>query len=103
MEQVDVNVSSKDPCCIQVSLLCLAVEGDGLGLHEANDGGLLAAIMAAGFKGIIYQHFMILWFGIVCNIYVNNSLWQVNSIDFNLEFQLKYHGLMLGILMVMVQ
>ncbi|EEC80177.1 hypothetical protein OsI_22031 [Oryza sativa Indica Group] len=49
--KVDVNVSSKDPCCIQVSLLCLAVEGDGLGLHEANDGGLLAAIMAAGFKG----------------------------------------------------
>uniref|UniRef100_A0A0E0MHL3 Nuclear pore complex protein n=1 Tax=Oryza punctata TaxID=4537 RepID=A0A0E0MHL3_ORYPU len=49
--KVDVNVSSKDPCCIQVSLLCLAVEGDGFGFHEANDGGLLASIMAAGFKG----------------------------------------------------
>ncbi|KAG8090488.1 hypothetical protein GUJ93_ZPchr0011g26904 [Zizania palustris] len=49
--KVDVKVSSKDPCCIQVSLRCLAVEGDGFGLHEANDGGLLATIMAAGFKG----------------------------------------------------
>lgn len=52
MEQVDVKVSSKDPCCIEVSLCCLAAEGDGYGLHEANDGGLLAAITAAGFKGI---------------------------------------------------
>lgn len=52
MEQVDVRVSSKDLCCIEVSLCCLAAEGDGFGLHEANDGGLLAAIMAAGFKGI---------------------------------------------------
>ncbi|KAJ1276589.1 hypothetical protein BS78_05G226100 [Paspalum vaginatum] len=49
--KVDVQVSSKDPCCIEVSLRCLAAEGDGYGLHEANDGGLLAAIMAAGFKG----------------------------------------------------
>jgi nuclear pore complex protein Nup107 len=50
--QVDVKVSTKDPCCIEVALRCLATEGDGFGLHEANDGGLLAAIMAAGFKGI---------------------------------------------------
>jgi nuclear pore complex protein Nup107 len=50
--QVDVKISSKDPCCIEVALRCLATEGDGFGLHEANDGGLLAAIMAAGFKGI---------------------------------------------------
>ncbi|KAM0928971.1 hypothetical protein ACQ4PT_001926 [Festuca glaucescens] len=49
--KVDVKVSSKDPCCIEVALRCLATEGDGFGLHEANDGGLLAAIMAAGFKG----------------------------------------------------
>lgn len=28
------------------------MDGDGLGLHEANDGGLLATIIAAGFKGI---------------------------------------------------
>lgn len=49
--KVDVQVSSKDPCCIDVALRCLAAEGDGYGLHETNDGGLLAAIMAAGFKG----------------------------------------------------
>ncbi|KAK1648026.1 hypothetical protein QYE76_065831 [Lolium multiflorum] len=49
--KVDVKVSTKDPCCIEVALRCLATEGDGFGLHEANDGGLLAAIMAAGFKG----------------------------------------------------
>ncbi|KAL6653596.1 hypothetical protein ACP70R_008520 [Stipagrostis hirtigluma subsp. patula] len=49
--KVDVQVSSKDPCCIEVALRCVAAEGDGYGLHEANDGGLLAAIMAAGFKG----------------------------------------------------
>ncbi|KAL6908067.1 hypothetical protein ACP4OV_002237 [Aristida adscensionis] len=49
--KVDVKVSSKDPCCIEVALRCLAAEGDGYGHHEANDGGLLAAIMAAGFKG----------------------------------------------------
>lgn len=49
--KVDVKVSSKDPCCIEVALRCLAKEGDGIALHEANDGGLLAAIMAAGFKG----------------------------------------------------
>ncbi|CAO2149935.1 unnamed protein product [Urochloa humidicola] len=49
--KVDVQVSSRDPCCIEVALRCLAAEGDGYGLHEANDGGLLAAIIAAGFKG----------------------------------------------------
>eukprot|EP00267_Zea_mays_P039164 XP_008677922.1 nuclear pore complex protein NUP107 isoform X1 [Zea mays] len=49
--KVDVQVSSRDPCCIEVALRCLAAEGDGYGLHEANDGGLLAAVMAAGFKG----------------------------------------------------
>nr|CAB3492127.1 unnamed protein product [Digitaria exilis] len=48
---VDIQVSPRDPCCIEVALRCLAAEGDGYGLHEANDGGLLAAIMAAGFKG----------------------------------------------------
>ncbi|CAN6373285.1 unnamed protein product [Urochloa humidicola] len=49
--KVDVQVSSRDPCCIEVALRCLAAEGDGYGLHEANDGGLLAAIIAAGSKG----------------------------------------------------
>ncbi|CAO2142575.1 unnamed protein product [Urochloa humidicola] len=49
--KVDVQISSRDPCCIEVALRCLAAEGDGYGLHEANDGGLLAAVIAAGFKG----------------------------------------------------
>ncbi|XP_062182499.1 nuclear pore complex protein NUP107 [Phragmites australis] len=49
--KVDVQISSRDPSCVEVALRCLATEGDGYGLHEANDGGLLAAIMAAGFKG----------------------------------------------------
>lgn len=30
---------------------CTAVDGDGLGLHESNDGGLLATILASAFKG----------------------------------------------------
>ncbi|KAJ0980723.1 hypothetical protein J5N97_008978 [Dioscorea zingiberensis] len=48
---VNVAISSRDNYCIEVALRCLAVNGDGIGLHEANDGGLLASIMAAGFKG----------------------------------------------------
>jgi nuclear pore complex protein Nup107 len=53
---VDVQVSSKDPYFIEVALCCLAAEGDGYGLHEANDGGLLAVIMAAEFKGRKYTY-----------------------------------------------
>lgn len=49
--QVNVAVSSKDNYCIEVVLRCLAVEGDGLGPNEQDDGGVLGAIMAAGFKG----------------------------------------------------
>jgi hypothetical protein len=48
---VDVTISSEDSSFIEVLLRCLAVEGDGLGFHEANDGGLLATVMADGFKG----------------------------------------------------
>lgn len=50
-EQVNVGVSAKDNYCIEVVLRCLAVDGDGLGPHEVNDGGILATVMAAGFKG----------------------------------------------------
>ncbi|XP_042452752.1 nuclear pore complex protein NUP107-like isoform X1 [Zingiber officinale] len=49
--RVNVAISSSDNYCVEIVLRCLAVDGDGLGLHEANDGGLLATIMAAGFKG----------------------------------------------------
>lgn len=48
---MNVSISSKDNYCIEVVLRCLAVAGDGLGPHELNDGGILSAIMAAGFKG----------------------------------------------------
>ncbi|KAL0907305.1 hypothetical protein M5K25_021705 [Dendrobium thyrsiflorum] len=48
---VNVSVSLTNNDCLEVALRCLAIEGDGLGLHESNDGGLLATVMAAGFKG----------------------------------------------------
>lgn len=48
---VNVSISSRDNYCVEVVLRCLAMEGDGIGLHNANDGGLLATVMAAGFKG----------------------------------------------------
>ncbi|KAG1326352.1 nuclear pore complex protein NUP107 [Cocos nucifera] len=48
---VNVSISSRDNYCIEVALRCLAVSGDGLGPHEVNDGGLLATVVAAGFKG----------------------------------------------------
>ncbi|GMH17570.1 hypothetical protein Nepgr_019411 [Nepenthes gracilis] len=48
---VNVTVSSTDNYCIEVVLRCLAVEGDGIGPHEVSDGGILATVMAAGFKG----------------------------------------------------
>ncbi|XP_056692248.1 nuclear pore complex protein NUP107-like [Spinacia oleracea] len=49
--EVDVKVSSRNNLCIEVILRCLAVQGDGLGPHELNDGGILASVMSAGFKG----------------------------------------------------
>ncbi|CAN8269358.1 unnamed protein product [Cochlearia groenlandica] len=48
---VNVSISSRDSYCIEVVLRCLAIEGDGLGPHSANDGGILGAVAAAGFKG----------------------------------------------------
>ncbi|KAL2933163.1 hypothetical protein RDABS01_016282 [Bienertia sinuspersici] len=48
---VNVKVSPKNTFCVEVILRCLAVKGDGLGSHELNDGGVLASVMAAGFKG----------------------------------------------------
>ncbi|KAG0461712.1 hypothetical protein HPP92_022009 [Vanilla planifolia] len=51
--QLMVNVSSSvtNNYCVEVKLRCLTMEGDGFGVHESNDGGLLARVMAAGFKG----------------------------------------------------
>ncbi|KAF5951321.1 hypothetical protein HYC85_009265 [Camellia sinensis] len=48
---VSVSISSTDNYCIEVVLRCLATDGDGLGPHELNDGGILATVIAAGFKG----------------------------------------------------
>ncbi|CAM8955911.1 unnamed protein product [Rhodiola kirilowii] len=48
---VNVSVCSRDSHCIEIVLRCSAVDGDGLGPHDANDGGLLATVIAAGFKG----------------------------------------------------
>jgi len=48
---VNVTISPKDNYCIEIVLRCLAVEGDGLGSHQVNDGGVLGTVMAAGFKG----------------------------------------------------
>ncbi|KAG9443671.1 hypothetical protein H6P81_015011 [Aristolochia fimbriata] len=48
---VNVVISATDSHCVEIVLRCLAVEGDGLGQHEMNDGGLLASVIAAGFKG----------------------------------------------------
>ncbi|KAL5805261.1 hypothetical protein ACOSQ3_032061 [Xanthoceras sorbifolium] len=48
---VNVSISSRNSYCIEVVLRCSAVEGDGLGTHDLNDGGLLGTVMAAGFKG----------------------------------------------------
>ncbi|XP_041994312.1 nuclear pore complex protein NUP107-like [Salvia splendens] len=47
----NVAISPGENSCIEVVLRCLAAEGDGLGLHDLNDGGILATVMAAGFKG----------------------------------------------------
>ncbi|KAI8026170.1 Nuclear pore complex protein NUP107 [Camellia lanceoleosa] len=48
---VSVSISSTDNYCIEVVLRCLATDGDELGPHELNDGGILATVIAAGFKG----------------------------------------------------
>lgn len=46
-------ISPGENSCIEVVLRCLATEGDGLGLHDLNDGGILATVIAAGFKGMV--------------------------------------------------
>ncbi|KAI8026635.1 Nuclear pore complex protein NUP107 [Camellia lanceoleosa] len=49
--KVSVSISSTDNYCIEVVLRCLATDGDGLGPCELNNGGILATVIAAGFKG----------------------------------------------------
>ncbi|CAL5381200.1 unnamed protein product [Camellia sinensis] len=50
---VSVSISSTDNCCIEVVLRGLAADGDGLGPHELNDGGILATVIAVGFKELV--------------------------------------------------
>nr|XP_043615139.1 nuclear pore complex protein NUP107 isoform X2 [Erigeron canadensis] len=48
---VNVSISTKDGCCIEIALRCLATEYDGFGPNKLADGGILAAVIAAGIKG----------------------------------------------------
>ncbi|KAK2979499.1 hypothetical protein RJ640_008383, partial [Escallonia rubra] len=48
---VNVSISARDSYCLNVVVRCLATEGDGLGPHVLDDGGILATLIAAGFKG----------------------------------------------------
>lgn len=48
---MNVSISATDAYCIEIVIRCLAMDGDGLGLHELNDGGVLATVIASGFKG----------------------------------------------------
>lgn len=43
----------KDSCSVEIALRCLATEYDGFGPNKLADGGVLAAIIAAGIKGIL--------------------------------------------------
>ncbi|XP_073009104.1 nuclear pore complex protein NUP107 [Typha latifolia] len=52
---VNVAISSRDNYCVEVVLRCLAMTDDVLGLYAVNDGGLLATVMAAGFKGELHR------------------------------------------------
>ncbi|KAL7204946.1 hypothetical protein ACSBR2_017964 [Camellia fascicularis] len=52
---VSVSIWSADNYCIEVVLRYLATDGDGLGPHELNDGGILAIVIVAGFKGELVQ------------------------------------------------
>lgn len=53
--QVNVSISSRDNYCVEVVLRCLATGNDGLGPHKFHDGGILAAVLAAGFKGMRFS------------------------------------------------
>lgn len=53
---VDISICTGDEYCINVVLRCTASKGDGIGPCTAEDGGLLASVMAAAFKGEL-EHF----------------------------------------------
>ncbi|CAL5331346.1 unnamed protein product [Camellia sinensis] len=49
-KEVVLNCQLMNNYCIEVVLRCLATNSDGFGPHELNDGGILATVIAAGFK-----------------------------------------------------
>ncbi|KAI7735809.1 hypothetical protein M8C21_000571 [Ambrosia artemisiifolia] len=49
--QVNVSISAKDSSSVEIALRCMATESDGFGPNELADGGVLAAVVAAGVKG----------------------------------------------------
>ncbi|XP_076889384.1 nuclear pore complex protein NUP107-like isoform X2 [Bidens hawaiensis] len=49
--QVNVSVSAKDSSSVEIALRCCATENDGFGPNKLADGGVLAAVIAAGVKG----------------------------------------------------
>ncbi|KAI3786220.1 hypothetical protein L1987_45355 [Smallanthus sonchifolius] len=49
--QVNVSISAKDSSSVEIALRCLATENDGFGPNKLADGGVLAAVIAAGVKG----------------------------------------------------
>jgi len=69
--QVNVSISPRDNYTLEVALRCLAVRGDGLGVHEANDGGLLATVMSAGFKGTIYCYLLLVFITLCVQLALN--------------------------------
>ncbi|XP_071731961.1 nuclear pore complex protein NUP107 isoform X2 [Rutidosis leptorrhynchoides] len=48
---VNVSISAKDSCTVEIALRCLGTEFDGFGPNKLADGGVLAAVIAAGVKG----------------------------------------------------
>ncbi|KAK9066146.1 hypothetical protein SSX86_013467 [Deinandra increscens subsp. villosa] len=49
--QVNVSISAKDSSSVEIALRCVAIENDGFGPNKLADGGVLAAVIAAGVKG----------------------------------------------------
>ncbi|KAL8230247.1 hypothetical protein R6Q57_000025 [Mikania cordata] len=49
--QVNVSISAKDSSSVEIALRCVATENDGFGPNKLGDGGVLAAVIAAGVKG----------------------------------------------------
>lgn len=85
--QANVAIFPGDNSCIEVVLRCMAAEGDGLGPHDLNDGGILATIMAAGFKGVLSY----LWSSSYCKMCILD-LTDLSETKLHAESVLNLHG-----------